>query len=313
MIAGDPHQGGASWAVLQYVLGLRAIGHDVYVVEPVAAQRIRPHGASLDASVNAAYFRDVSTRFGLEGRASLLAEGSREAVGVTYSQLRAAIAGCDLLINVSGLLTDARLLERIPRRLYLDVDPAFTQLWQSAEGLDMRFDGHTHFATVGLALGSRRCAIPTCGLTWLHTLQPVIPDEWPVASPAGDGAWTTVGNWRGYGSIRHEGVQYGQKAHSVRSLIDLPSRTHAPIRAAFAIHPDEAGDLAALRAHAWTLVDPAVVAGTPHAYREFIQCSRGEIGIAKSGYVAARCGWFSDRSACYLASGRPVVAQATGF
>jgi len=313
MIAGDPHQGGASWAVLQYVLGLRAMGHDVYLVEPVAPKRIRPHGAPLDASVNAAYFRDVVTAFGLDGCAALLAEGSDEAIGLTYAQLCALADHCDLLINISGMLTDGRLLEGIPRRLYVDLDPAFNQLWQSVDGLDMRFDGHTHFATVGLAIGTSRCAIPTCGLTWLHTLQPVVLDEWPMASRPAEGGWTTVGNWRGYGSIRHEGVQYGQKAHSVRALIDLPSRTRAPIRASFAIHPDEAADIAALRAHGWALVDPAVVARTPYAYREFIQSSRGEIGIAKSGYVAARCGWFSDRSVCYLASGRPVVAQETGF
>ena len=312
MMAGDPRQGGATWAVLQYLLGLRAMGHDVYFVEPVAPRSLRPEGASLPASANAAYFHDVTTAFGLEDRAGLLLEGTRNTVGLSYEALLAAAARADLLINVSGMLTDTRVLERVPRRLYLDWDPGFNQLWHAVEGIDLRFDAHTHFATVGLRVGTPACAVPACGRRWLPTLQPVVLSEWPVADQDGT-AWTTVGNWRGYGSIRHGGVHYGQKAHSVRRLIDLPSRTRATLRPALAIHADEVNDLDALRAHRWTLADPGVTAGTPHQYRQFIQASRGEIAIAKSGYVEARCGWFSDRSVCYLASGRPVVAQDTGF
>ena len=125
--------------------------------------------------------------------------------------------------------------------------------------------------------------------------------------------FTTVGNWRGYGSIEHEGIFYGQKAHSLRQFIGLPRRTNAKLMPALAIHPEETRDLTALRENGWILLDPAEVARDPRRYREFIQGSRGEFGIAKSGYVASRCGWFSDRSACYLASGRPVLAQETGF
>jgi hypothetical protein len=126
-------------------------------------------------------------------------------------------------------------------------------------------------------------------------------------------AWTTVGNWRGYGSIQHEGVFYGQKAHSFRQFLELPGRTHAQLRPALAIYPGEVKDLEALKTNAWDVVDPAEVAATPASYRQFIQRSKGELGIAKSGYIESRCGWFSDRSVCYLASGRPVVAQDTGF
>jgi hypothetical protein len=126
-------------------------------------------------------------------------------------------------------------------------------------------------------------------------------------------ALTTVGNFRGYGSIDRDGVHYGQKAHSLRTLMGLPRRTRERFVLAMAVHPDEQRDLAALAQNGWELVDPALAAGTPDAYQEFVRGSRGEIGIAKSGYVVSRCGWFSDRSACYLASGRPVVAQDTGF
>lgn len=313
MIAGDPHQGGATSAVLQYVLGLRSLGHDVYFVEPIAPALLRPHGAPLPASVNAGYFYEVATHFDLTTRAALLQQGTRETVGLSYANLLEAARRCDVLINVSGMLTDPWLLEGIPRRVYLDLDPAFNQLWHAIEGIDMRFDGHTHFVTVGQAIGSPDCMVPTCGRTWIQTLQPVVLSEWPMTRGDSRAAWTTVGHWRGYGSIHYRGVLYGQKAHSLRRFMELPGRTQGPFHLALAIDPAEVNDLWALRANGWDLIDPASVAGTPSRYRHFIQRSKGELGIAKSGYVESRCGWFSDRSVCYLASGRPVVAQETGF
>jgi hypothetical protein len=126
-------------------------------------------------------------------------------------------------------------------------------------------------------------------------------------------AMTTVANWRSYGSVVWDGVTYGQRAHSFRSFFDLPLATHVALEPALAIDPGEKGDLAALARGGWTWIDPAEVSGTPAAYREFVRSSRGELSIAKSGYVTSRCGWFSDRSACYLAAGRPVITQETGF
>jgi hypothetical protein len=137
--------------------------------------------------------------------------------------------------------------------------------------------------------------------------------EWPRAERLTTQAFSTVANWRGYGSITYNSVFYGQKAHAWRGLVSLPNKTGEPFVVALAIHPDERKDLALLAANGWTLVDPARAAATPELYRAFVQGSKGEIGVAKSGYVASRCGWFSDRSVCYLASGRPVVAQDTGF
>jgi hypothetical protein len=122
-----------------------------------------------------------------------------------------------------------------------------------------------------------------------------------------------VGNWRSYGSVTWKGRTYGQKVHSTRRLLDLPSRTSQRLRPALAIHPREEADLRALHEHGWELAEPSDVAATPDAYRRFIRGSKGELCIAKAGYVDARSGWFSDRSVCYLAAGRPVVAQDTGF
>jgi hypothetical protein len=302
MVAGDPQQGGATWAVLQYVLGLRALGHDVALVEPV--DELRP------ASV--VYAHEAMAAAGFD-QWSLLEKSSHHTAGLDYSTLRKLARDADILLNVSGMLTDEALLEPIPARVYLDLDPAFVQLWHAVEGIDMGFDGHTHFVTVGSRIGTPGCTIPTCGRDWISTVPPVVLSEWPVADAIVHDAFTTVGNWRGYGSITHEGTLYGQRVHSLRPLLKLPTRTDEQLLLAVAIHPDESADLEALDANGWELIDPRVVAGTPDAYRSFIQGSKAELGIAKSGYVVSQSGWFSDRSACYLASGRPVVAQDTGF
>jgi hypothetical protein len=313
MIAGVPHQGGATWAVLQYLLGLKRLGHDVCFVEPVQEAALRPAGASLARTVNAAYFRRVVAGFGLEQSAALMVGGTRQTVGLPYERLREVARRADLLINVAGMLTDEALIEDIPLRAYLDLDPAFTQLWHAQEGIDMRFAGHDRFVTVGQAIGQPGCDVPTCALEWIPTLQPVVLEEWPRAGRVSRDALTTVANWRGYGSIERGGVLYGQKAHSLRRFVALPTLTEEVFALALAIHPEEVKDLAALRGNGWRLIDPARVAHTPTSYRRFVRGSKAEFGIAKSGYVAARCGWFSDRSACYLASGRPVIAQETGF
>jgi len=311
MLAGNPGQGGAAWAVLQYVLGLSRLGYDVYVIEPINDKQLA--GASLKHSKNADYFLGVIRSFGLEGRASLLLHETTETVGLDYAELRAICRTATALLNISGMLQRADLIESIPHRVYLDLDPAFNQLWHATQGIDMRFSAHNHFVTVGRALGQPTCLIPTCGVQWITTLQPVVLDYWPVGGQILYDAFTTIGNWRGYGSIQHGGVFYGQKAHSLRAFIDLPLKSSGKFMLALAIHPGEVNDLDALARNGWVLLDPVKLGETPEQYRKFISGSKAEFGIAKGGYVVSRSGWFSDRSACYLACGRPVLAQDTGF
>jgi hypothetical protein len=257
----EPGHGGAAWATLQYVVGLRRLGHEVQLVDP--------------------------------------------------TKVDSPLKGFDIVLNSSGILAPESI-RGIPIRVYLDLDPAFNQLWHE-DGIDRRFDGHTHFVTVGQAIGRTGCEVPTDGRDWIGTLPPVVLDEWPPAADIETDALTTVANFRGYGSIHRNGVHYGQKVHSLRRLIDLPRRAHKRFVLAMQTHADERRDIAALIGGGWELTDPNVVASTPDVYRRFVQGSRAEIGIAKSGYVVSRCGWFSDRSACYLASGRPVIAEETGF
>src|SRR3712207_6212967 len=147
MVAGDPGQGGATWAILQYVLGFEELGHEVMVAEPVDSEALAP------ASPARRYFDAVVERFGLQRRAALVDREGGRTVGVPYDALRRLAGGADLLLNVSGMLTDPALRDPAPVRVWLDLDPAFNQLWHAVEGIDMRFAGHTDFVTVGQAIG----------------------------------------------------------------------------------------------------------------------------------------------------------------
>ena len=306
MVAGTPFQGGATWAVLQYLIGLREHGWQTYFVEPV-------DGSAPGFGDRSIYCAEVMRAHGLDQHWALVPGPAAEPIGISRRRLREIAGEADLLLNVSGMLTDPGLLDRIPVRAYLDLDPAFNQLWHGAEGVDMRFDAHTHFVTIADAIGRPDCPIPDCDRDWLPTLPPVVLEQWPWAERLDRHALTTVGHWRSYGSIHHQGVQYGQKVHSLRPLVDLPRRAAVPLEVALAIDPGEDQDLTALAENGWTVIDPAAVAATPDDYRRFVQGSWAEFGLAKSGYVVSGSGWFSDRSACYLASGRPVIAQDTGF
>lgn len=314
MLARVPGQGGATWATLQYVLGLRQLGRRVLFIEEVDAGDLIPAGVTLAGSRNAAYFRRVVRRFGLSGAASLVLRGTRQTVGLPWSELYRRIGPGSVLLNLSGGLRDDALRQRVERRVYVDLDPGFTQLWHEVEGLDVGMEGHTDFATVGLALGGPECDVPSCAVPWIPTLPPVVLDLWEPGAPLRRDALTTVANWRAYGSVNWNGVLYGQKVHAFRELFDLPTRVRSErFEVALAIHEDEEPDLSALASNRWQILDPDRVAGSPEQYRRFVRESAAELGVAKSGYVRSRCGWFSDRSACYLAAGRPVLAQGTGF
>ena len=168
MIAADPEQGGATWAVLQYLLGLRQLGHEVVFVESIPDKSLSPKEVPLDRTRNADYFRRVMREFGFDSTSAILVAGTRQTVGMSYDQIRRVAHSADLLINISGMLTDEELTGNIPRRAYLDLDPAFNQLWHTSHGCDMRFHGHTHFVTIGLAIGQSDCSVPTCELTVDH-------------------------------------------------------------------------------------------------------------------------------------------------
>jgi hypothetical protein len=308
-----PFQGGGTWAVLQYLLGLEELGHDVHFVEEVPRAHLTSHAGRAVPSSALAYGAQAMAEHGFGDRWSVVCDETGDAFGSGADALPAFLASCDLLVNLGGALRHPSLRSGPRRQVYIDLDPGFTQVWHAEYGIDMGFEGHTAFMTVGSSLGSCECPVPLCGREWTPILPPVVLREWPMTEASPRDVWTTIANWRSYGPVEHASTLYGQKAHSFRQLLDLPAITGERFELALAIHPDERDDLERLDRCGWQLVDPMVVAGTSSSYRTFVQSSFAEIGVAKSGYVASRSGWFSDRSACYLASGRPVVAQDTSI
>lgn len=313
-LANKPGNGGEAWVRMEWVAGLRRLGFDVWFLEQIDRGNLLD-GADRSGGRPAptAFFEEVVRRFGLEDRAALLDDRGRGVVGQDARTLEEVAAEAALLVNISGNLSVQPLFDRFRRRAFVDLDPGYTQLWHTA-GLDeARLPGHDLFFTVGLNIGSTGCTIPDGGIHWRPLPPPVLLDEWPVRGDA-DPRFTTVASWRGsFGTLEHEGRTLGSKAHEFRRFLELPRHVPAPLEIALDIHPGDRRDLVALQEHGWRIVDPTGVASSPDAYREYIQGSGAEFSVAQGMYVATGSGWFSDRTARYLASGKPALVQDTGF
>src|SRR5262249_54147450 len=170
---------------------------------------------------------------------------------------------------------------------------------------------HDFYFTVGGNVGSPRCSLPTLGLRWRPVWNPVVLDWWSAERPVTRDRFTTVADWRSYGYLEFEGQVLGPKAEEFRKFIRLPRLAGEEIEIALAIDPEDP-DRALLRDRGWRVESPQAVE-TPALYRDYVAGSAGEFSCVKGGYAGTRGGWFSDRSACYLAAGRPVILQATGF
>jgi hypothetical protein len=205
-------------------------------------------------------------------------------------------------------------LSNIHPRVLIDTDPGITQVWASTRASAEIFGCHDVYFTFGANLGTPRCTVPTFGIEWRPLLNPVVLDWWdPDRAPTRD-RFTTVAGWWWWGntSLEHEGQLWGPKAEQIRKFITLPQLVGEPLEIALEIEKDNP-EIAYIESHGWTLQSPKLVTSDPTAYGDYIHSSAGEFSCAKGLYVGTKCGWFSDRSACYLAAGRPVVLQATGF
>ncbi len=297
-------------AYLQYVIGLRRLGHDVVYLEESGWPR-----SCYDPATNA--YGEVPSA-GLRLVRHLMSEhapgvpviwvdrSTRHVDGSTWSDLRYRLAEADLLLNIGGVCWLPEF-ETCRRLALVDMDPLFTQAGVfGREG----FEATDVFFTYGGNVGAQDCSVPTGGLTWLRTAPPVVPDLWSAGPPPGGAPFTTVANWSGYGHLVSGGQRYGQKDEEFLRLLDLPNLTTERLEVALS----GAGDNGAvMRANGWSVRNGGAVSVDFGAYRHYILSSRGELSAAKNGYVKSRSGWFSDRSVCYLAAGRPVILQDTGF
>jgi hypothetical protein len=301
-LANKTGSGGEAWVRLSWIRGLQRLGHDVWFIEQI-------HDASPE---QLAYFDAVIESFGLADRACLI-DDDQALRGPDIDAL-AAVATDSTLVNISGHVDSTRLFPRFRARIYVDIDPGFTQSW-FADGLTgSRLSGHDQHFTIAEGLGRAYCPIPACGLLWKTVRQPVVLDDWPLTEAPESRAFTTVGSWRGpFGPVTIDGRTFGLKVHEFRKFIALPTASPHRFELALDIHDADRGDRDKLVANDWHLVDPREAAGDPDRFRRYVQSSAAEFSVAQGVYVGTSSGWFSDRTVRYLASGRPALVQDTGF
>jgi hypothetical protein len=301
---------------LQYLLGFQRLGWQVLFLDQLHSDScVDEHGVAcpFDRSYQRSYLLKVMERFGLGNSFALLDERGESLLGLSRSAVLERVGGAAFLMNLMGYIRDEQILERARRRVFLDIDPGFGQMWKDLQLADV-FGGHDVFVTIGENIGLPDCSIPTCGLPWITTPQPVVLSHWLSCSPLKDGPLTTVASWRGaYGPVEYQACTYGSRVHEFRKFVSLPRLTNHTFHLALDIDPAETRDLALLADNGWSLLNPRQAAGDPWSYLAFIQSSWAEFMVAKNMYVQTNSGWLSDRSLCYLASGRPVLAQDTGF
>jgi hypothetical protein len=311
--------GGYVWQAAHYLLGLRALGHDVWFYEDTGIYDLAFNPTTGD--VSSSYTHGIAraaeffTRLGLGDRWVFVDSKHGESHGPAADRVDILLGEADLLLNLAGVNRVPLERRRGRPSVYVDIDPAYTQLRSEAGDALLRaiLDEHTHLFTFGENIGTTRSQVPTGGRAWYPTRQPVVLSWWADAGPPGP-AYTTVGTWDARGrdiTYRGETFQWRKRTEWFRCL-DLPARTGA----AFEIAADVdkvPGDREALHEHGWRVRDPMAVSADPWRYRDYLHGSRGEFTVAKDVNVRLRSGWFSDRAACYLASGRPVIVQDTGF
>jgi hypothetical protein len=307
--------GGLAWHYLQYVLGLQRLGHQVYFVED-SDEYESCYDPSQDRMVSdprygLEFARQSFTRLGMPPCWAYFDAHTKQWLGPLADSIDQVIENADMLINVSGVTRVRHGLEDIPVRVLIDTDPAFTQITHlTDETARETARQHTAFFTFGENIGKANCSIPDDGIPWQPTRQPIVIDAWPVSKAPADGAFTTVMQWESYPAREFRGQRYGMKSDSFLGYMSLPELTGYPFELAVG-SPTAPKDT--LREKGWRVINPLEPSKDPWTYQQYLRQSRCEFGVAKHGYVVAHSGWFSERTAAYLASGRPAVVQDTGF
>lgn len=326
--------GGVAWDYLQYVMGLRELGHDVWYFEDSGEWPYNLDGGpdgndwvAYDCSENVEYLRHIFSFAQLADRWAYRFPIRSEWHGIPDSKRKEVIKTADLLINVSGTLENPSHYSDIKKRVYIDSDPVFTQikLKSGQEDFCQRVHSHTTHFSFGEKLPDY---LQTDGIHWHPTRSPIVLPCWREQSTIGK-RYTTVMNWTSYPPLSFEGRKYGQKDTEFARFLDLPRMSKGPqfeVAMSKLVHGnwqtnirDQApgGTFASptemLEHFGWKVVDAQAECGNLFDYRNYIETSRAEWSIAKGGYAGVGPGWFSCRSACYLAAGKPVIVQDTGF
>jgi hypothetical protein len=307
--------GGIAWHHLQYVLGLSRLGHHVYFLEDSddypSCYDPRRDATGTDPRYGLAFAADAFERLGMRDCWAYHDAHRRQWSGPAAPLALEVCARADVLLNLSGISPLRPWLLDIPVRVLIDTDPLFTQVrhLNTPEARE-RAALHTAFFTFGENIGAPGCRVPADGFPWRPTRQPIVSDAWTRTDGVSDAPLTSVLLWVSYPPQEHDGQRYGMKAESFAPYLDLPRRCPERFELGLGGEQSVRDDLAA---RGWKISDPREVTLDPWTYQAFIRASKAEFGIAKHGYVASASGWFSERSAAYLACGRPVIHQETGF
>jgi hypothetical protein len=314
--------GGVSWDYLAYVDGFRRLGHEVLYLEDTGAWFYHPADQTFsdDAAPNLRYLTGAFAAIGAPDAAWAVRAPDDTYHGLDVGAVEDFCRSADLLLNVSGCCWLRDQYRGARRTAYLDSDPGYTQakLWAAEHGCateDQLFSvnlirQHDRFFTFAEHVRAPDCRVPVCGVEWKPTRQPVVLERWPFAFDARARCFTTVMSWKTETAPPViDGVAYGGKDVEFLRFLALPERTSVELEVAVA----GAAPRERLEAHGWRVVDAQARSTTMPAYQRYLQTSRGEWSVAKNIYVALRSGWFSTRSAVYLASGKPVVVQDTGW
>jgi hypothetical protein len=308
---------GIAWQAMHYLIGLRRLGYDVWYIEDGGANPYDPRVQSvmMRCDYNVAYLRRTMESHGFGERWAYWHAVEDEWHGLSGDAVTRLYREADALINLCGA---TRLREEhlaCPVRIMIDTDPVYEQIKYAKADPEARayLDAHTHFFSYGENLGAEDCPVPLCGIDWQPTRPPVALEAWPASDRAGE-AFTTIATWENKGKdIDFAGARYVWSKHvNFLRFLGLPRR-RPNLAFALAMDPPDAGVRARVSQAGWLLADPGPVSAGMDAYRDFITGSAGEFTVAKDIYVRPNSGWFSDRSVCYLAAGRPVVTMRTGF
>ncbi len=307
--------GGLAWHHLQYVLGLAALGHDVCFVEDSDDYPgcYDPDTGALgtDPTYGLAFIARTFERLGIADQWAYHDAHARRWSGPASGRFDGRRSDADLLINLSGMNPLREWCQDVPRRVFVDTDPAFTQIRHLTDPAAHALASlHTHHYTFGENFGQPDCLIPDDGFRWRATRQPIVLDRWPLTPAKPDGPFSTVMQWDSYKVLSYGGRDFGMKSASFPAYLDLPKRSGRTFELAVG---SASAPRDTLVQHGWRLRDPLEVTRDPWTYQDYIAGSYAEFSVAKAGYVTSQSGWFSERSAAYLASGRPVVVQETGF
>lgn len=308
--------GGMAWHHLQYVLGLRQMKHEVLFIEDSDDYPSCYHPLKFETTIDPTFGLDfikaLFKRFGLEHDWSYYDAHDKRWYGKSGESAKRFLQSADIVINLSGINPLRSWWQNVPARVLIDTDPVFFQIRMlNDETFNHLVKAHTHHFSFGENIGMAHCNIPTGNVNWLPTRQPVFLNAWKPGSYRAKANWTTVMQWDSYKEAEYKEEVYGMKRKSFMQLIDLPKRVVGE-NFELALGSDSA-PRQLLKDKGWIVSDPYQATSTPEIFQEFISNSKGEWSIAKDGYVKSKSGWFSERSANYLASGKPVIVQDTGF